>query len=260
MNNEFYRLKTAELLNEILQIKTFIKNHNPTIGVLTEEILRKFLSTYLPKGVAIEQGFIIDEEGNLSKQIDIIIYDNQLYSPLYRVNDIVVVPNKSVIAIIEVKTTVKGKKAFHDIIKYFKSVSKILDNRTKTHLFIYNAATTFKLNEYFQNYKHPGDYQKFDHDTFHYLPDVITGIQASYHLRKDHVVFERDMMGYTAYNYVDSTDKDISSLELFFKNIYSSIFNYNMEKIDSNFKVSRDFNIVNDSNLKSIFAIELFDM
>ena len=96
MNNEFYRLKTAELLNEILQIKTFIKNHNPTIGVLTEEILRKFLSTYLPKGVAIEQGFIIDEEGNLSKQIDIIIYDNQLYSPLYRVNDIVVVPNKSV--------------------------------------------------------------------------------------------------------------------------------------------------------------------
>lgn len=260
MTNEFFRLKTTELLNEILQIKTFIRNHNPTIGVLTEEILRKFLTTYLPKGVAIEQGFIINQEGKLSKQIDIIIYDNQLYSPLYRVNDIVVVPNKSVIAIIEVKTTVKGKKAFHDIINYFKAVTKILDYRTRTHLFIYNSATTSKLNEYFHNYKHPGDYQKFDHDTFQYLPDAITGIQSSYHLRKDQVVFERDMIGYASYNYVDNTNNDISSLELFFKNIYSNIFNYNLEKTSSDFKKNREFNIKNDVNLKSIFAVELFDM
>lgn len=95
MINEFFRLKTEELLNEILQVKIFIKKHNPTIGILTEEILRKFLSTYLPKGVAVEQGFIIDETGNMSKQIDIIIYDNQFFAPLYRVNDIVIVQYSS---------------------------------------------------------------------------------------------------------------------------------------------------------------------
>lgn len=260
MTNEFFRLKTEELLNNILQVKTFIKKHNPTIGVLTEEILRRFLVTYLPKCVGVEQGFVIDEKGNLSRQIDIIIYDNQLYSPMYRVNDIIVVPSKSVLDIIEVKTTVNSKTAFHEIIKYFDSVSQILDYRTEKHLFIYNAATTAKLDEYFHNYKHPGTYQKFDHDTFQNLPDTITGIKSSYHLRKNIVPFERDAFGYMSFNYIDNTNTDISSLELFFKNIHNKIFNYNLEKTNIDFREDRKFSISDVSNLKSIFAIELFDM
>lgn len=260
MTNEFFRLKTEELLNEILQIKTFIKKHNPTVGILTEEILRRFLVTYLPKSVAVEQGFVINEKGDLSKQIDIIIYDNQLYSPLYRVNDIVVVPNKSVLAVIEVKTTMNGKTAFHEIIKYFDSVSHILDYTTEKHLFIYNAATSAKLDEYFHNYKHPGSYQKFDHDTFQNLPETITGIKSSYYLKKSNVVFQRDAMGYISYNYIDNTNTDISSLELFFKNIHNKVFQYNLEKTSADFKEDRKFMISDESNLKSISAIELFDM
>lgn len=54
MFNDFYRLKTKELLNELSQVKTFIKNHNPTIGTLTEEILRNFLRTFLPKGISVK--------------------------------------------------------------------------------------------------------------------------------------------------------------------------------------------------------------
>lgn len=260
MTNEFFRLKTEELLNEILQVKTFIKRHNTTIGILTEEILRNFLTTYLPKGVAIEQGFIIDEFGNMSKQIDIIIYDCLLYAPLYRINDIVIVPNKSVLDVIEVKTTVNSKTAFHEIIKYFYSISETLDYRTKKRLFIYNSATTFKLNEYFHNFKHPGGYQMFDHDTFQYLPDTISGIQSSYHLGKEQVTFDRDMMGYTSYNYLDNTNKDISSLELFLKSIYDNVFQYNLSKTDKEFRNNIDFEIKNKGSLKSIFAIELFDM
>lgn len=260
MTNEFFRLKTEELLNEISQVKTFIKKHNPTIGILTEEILRKFLSTYLPKGVAVEQGFIIDENGKISRQIDIIIYDNLLYAPLYRINDIVVLPNKSVIEVIEVKTTVNSKTLFHDIIKYFYSISEVLDYRTKKRLFIYNSATITKLNEYFHNYKHSGDYQKFDHDTFQYLPNTITGIQSSYHLGKDYVTFTTDMMGYSSYNYLDNTNKDISSLELFFKSIYENIFEYNLSKTNEEFRKNTDFQIKNEKDLKSISAIELFDL
>lgn len=224
MTKEFFRLKTEELLNQLLQVKTFIKNHNPTIGLLTEEILRQFLSTYLPKGVGVEQGFIIDENSNLSKQIDIIIYDNQLYSPLYRINDIVVVPNKSVLDVIEVKTTVKSQTAFHDIIKYFHSISQILDYKTKKRLFIYNSTTTYRFDKYFKNFKHTEEYQEFDHDTFQYLPDTLTGIKSSYHLEKEYVTIEGDMMGYISYNYTDNTNVDISSLELFFKSIYQSIY------------------------------------
>jgi len=36
----YFELLSLELLNKLNQVKIFIKKHNPTIGVLTEEILR----------------------------------------------------------------------------------------------------------------------------------------------------------------------------------------------------------------------------
>ncbi len=194
MFNEYFRLKSEELLNELSQVKTFIKKHNPTIGILTEEILRKFLVTFLPKGISVEQGFVVGASGELSKQIDILIYDSHRFAPYYRINDIVVIPSTSVIAVIEVKTTVKSKTAFHEIINYFYSISKQLHYNASKHLFIYNSATVGMLEDYFHSYRHIGDYQKFDHDTFQNLPDVITGINSSYHLEKDYVTFESDKM------------------------------------------------------------------
>jgi hypothetical protein len=258
--NEFFRLKTEELLNQLSQVKTFIKKHNPTIGILTEEILRQFLSTFLPKGVSVEQGFIAGKGGDLSKQIDIIIYDSQRFAPYYRINDIVVVPMESVIAIVEVKTTVKSKTLFHDIINYFYSVSNYLHPNTSTHLFIYNSADVGMLDSYFRSFKHPGEYQEFDHDTFHNLPDVITGIDSSYHLAKDYVTFESDKMGYTSYNYVDNTDKDISSLELFYKSILGSVRSYFTGNLDIQSESANSIEKNNERQLKSIFAIELFNM
>lgn len=257
MFNEYYRLKSEELLNQLHQIKTFIKKHNPTIGILTEDILRAFLRTFLPKGVSVEQGFVVGPDGNLSKQVDVLIYDSQLYSPYYRINDIVIVPSTSVVAIIEVKTTVKSKKAFHEIISYFYSISKQLHFSTPKYLFIYNAATVSALQCYFQSFRHEGDYQSFDHDTFQYLPDVITGIDSSYHLKKDYVTFNSDKMGYTSYNYLDSTSKDISSLEMFYHDIYDVVFTYISNKQIVSISSPT---LINMKDLKSVFAIELFDM
>jgi hypothetical protein len=54
----------------------------------------------------VEQGFIIDSAGGLSKQCDILIYDSHRYAPFYRVEGVVVVPAEAVIAIIEVKTSI----------------------------------------------------------------------------------------------------------------------------------------------------------
>lgn len=257
MFNEFYRLKTEELLNELSQVKTFIKKHNPTIGTLTEEILRKFLSTFLPKGISVEQGFVVDNNGNLSRQIDILIYDSQLYAPYYRINDIVIVPNASVLAIVEVKTTVKSKTAFHEIINYFYSVSNHLRSDTSKYLFIYNSASVGRLDNYFHSFKHPGEYQKFDHDTFQNLPDVITGINSSFHLKKDYVNFESDKMGYISYNYIDNTNKDISSLELFYRDIFEKTFKYLSKKGK---REDIEVSLKNNQNLNSTFAIELFEM
>ena len=59
--------------------------------------------------VSVEQGFILSQNGKMSKQCDILIYDSHYFAPIYRINDIVVVPSDSVIAIIEVKTTITKK-------------------------------------------------------------------------------------------------------------------------------------------------------
>jgi len=91
------------------------------------------------------------------------------------------------------------------------------------------------------------------------LPDTITGIQSSYHLQKDYVVFDRDMMGYNSYNYSDNTDKDISSLELFFKSVYEKVFNYNLSKAGDEFRKKTEFKLMDGRSLKSVAAIGLFD-
>ena len=54
----------------------------------------------------------------------------------------------------------------------------------------------------------------------------MVGIESSYCLGMDHVCFERDMVGYKSYIYIDATDKAISSLEIFYENIYGVVFNY----------------------------------
>ncbi len=256
---DYFGLVSEELFIKLSQVKTFIKKHNPTVGVLTEEILRTFLQNYLPRGVSVKQGFILNKNGDLSKQCDILIYDSKLFSPFYRVNDIVVVPSESVISIIEVKTTVT-KQIFHQVIDYFKSFTEIIEPCTGKHLFIYNAPIISSLNNYFQNYKHFGEYQSFDHDTFHELPETITAINTSYHLKKDYVIFDRDMMGYLSYNYKNNKNIDISSLELFYSNIYEEVENYLKTKIPSDYKMTLRHEHHENKSLKSISAIGLFDM
>lgn len=253
----YFKLVSDELLIKLNQTRQFIKKHNPTIGVLTEEILRSFLKTYLPKSVSVEQGFILSENGDISKQCDILIYDSIYYAPFYRINDIVVVPADSVIAVIEVKTTLT-KRIFHDVIDYFENIRLITS--AKTYLFVYNSCNIFNLSGYFHSYKHKGDYQQFDHDTFQLLPDEITGINNSYHLKKDYVVLDRDMMGYSSYFFEDNEGTEISALQNFYISVYSLIEEYNEKtrKPDES-RIDRD-SYYKKGDLKSYFAIELFNM
>ncbi|MDX8341682.1 DUF6602 domain-containing protein [Draconibacterium sp. IB214405] len=254
---DYFRLVSDELLIKLSQTKQFIKKHNPTIGVLTEEILRSFLKTYLPNSVSVEQGFILSENGEMSKQCDILIYDSLYYAPFYRINDIVVVPSESVLAVIEVKTTLT-KKIFHKVIEYFESFT--FNQDIKKYLFVYYSTGITKLSEYFHSYKHVGDYQQFDHDSFQFLPDEITGINDSFHLKKDYVVISRDMMGYSSYFFENEEGTEISALQNFFISIYSLVEEYNERNNKSmNSKKDRD-SYYKKGELKKYAAIELFDM
>lgn len=254
---DYFKLVSDELLTKLNQTRQFIKKHNPTIGILTEEILRSFLKTYLPKSVNVEQGFILSKNGEMSKQCDILIYDSNFYAPFYRINDIVVIPAESVIAVIEVKTTLT-KPIFHSVIKYFENISMITD--AKKYLFVYNSCEIKKLGDYFHSFKHIGNYQQFDHDTFHLLPDEITGINNSYHLKKDYVILDRDTMGYSSYFFQDEKGTEISALQNFYISVYTLIEEYNdINRKSDESRKNRD-SYFKSGDLKKYFAIELFDM
>lgn len=253
--SNYFELVSQELLIKLAQVKYFISKHNPTIGVLTEEILRDFLKTHLPNFVSVEQGFIMGDDGILSKQCDILIYDSQSYAPLYSVNDIVIVPSESVVAVIEVKTTI-NKNIFHNVIDYFKSFDYLPN--AKTYLFIFNSNSIEKIEGYLQSYKHEGDYQSFDHDTYQYLPDEITGINKSFHLRKDSVITDKDMVGYSSWFYEDSEGSEINALQNFYKSVSEAVDSYISKNYRNIKRQSKD--VHKDMRLNSIFAIELFDM
>jgi len=89
-----------EIVSKSRRIELLI-NHNVSKGSYREMLVRDILRKYMPKKYDVVTGFI---EG-CDRQCDIIIYDSLNFSPFFRENDLVVVPQQSVRAVIEVKST-----------------------------------------------------------------------------------------------------------------------------------------------------------
>ncbi len=86
--------------------------HELSIGRYKERLLLKLISDFLPKRYSVASGFVMfpgtesDSSGNshnVSRELDIIIYDSLDYSALFIDQDFVIVKPESVRAIIEVK-------------------------------------------------------------------------------------------------------------------------------------------------------------
>lgn len=89
-----------EIISKSQRIELLIK-HSATKGTYREELLRGIIKKYLPGKYEIATGFI---EG-CDRQCDILIYDSENFSPLFKEGDLVVLPEKSVRAVVEVKST-----------------------------------------------------------------------------------------------------------------------------------------------------------
>lgn len=84
--------------------------HGGNQGGEAEKILIKFLNTHLPQRFKSSSGFVIDYEGNISKQSDVLIYD-ALNSPIYKSSDEgLILLSDNVASVIEVKSTLTKKK------------------------------------------------------------------------------------------------------------------------------------------------------
>lgn len=122
----YIQAKANILKQELKLIKYLIKKHNQTIGEFYETILKKFLNEFIPKKFKVGTGFIIDIENNqLSRQVDIIIYEDGKFPPIYQHNDFVIVECNTVLSTIEVKAKIDSEN-IKDASENMESVKNIL--------------------------------------------------------------------------------------------------------------------------------------
>lgn len=95
-------------------------------GQFKESVLKNIISRFLPKKYSIGTGFVINSNKEITKQIDIIIYDDS--SPiLFKEGDLVIVLATTVKAIIEVKSYIRSPSIFKKIIKICEENAKIIE-------------------------------------------------------------------------------------------------------------------------------------
>ncbi len=93
----------SEPLKSILSTTSSTVPHPTTKGDASEYQWLMWLRTYLPKRYEVDKGFVIDSEGSMSDQQDVIIYDRQYTPYLLNKDGVIYVPAESVYGVVEVK-------------------------------------------------------------------------------------------------------------------------------------------------------------
>ena len=102
---EAFRARQQQLESDLGFGRTVVK-HPGTLGDATELDWRGMLDDFLPKRYGVTKAFVVDVDGGLSHQLDIVIHDRH-YSPLlFEVGGAHFVPAESVYAVFEVKQSV----------------------------------------------------------------------------------------------------------------------------------------------------------
>lgn len=93
--DEEMRLKLSSKIDEIY--------HPSSKGDESELNWLGLLRTYLPERYKVDKGFIVDYKGNISEQIDIIVYDRHFTPFIFQGETTVYIPAEGVYAVFEVK-------------------------------------------------------------------------------------------------------------------------------------------------------------
>lgn len=97
-----------EQMQTSLNVNRKFIEHPGSKGDATEQHWIEFLRTYLPDRYKVDKAIVIDSTGNVSEQMDVVIYD-AIYTPfIFKQDGFVYIPAESVYAVFEVKQDVKG--------------------------------------------------------------------------------------------------------------------------------------------------------
>ena len=110
--------------------------HPGSKGDALENTWIDWLRKYLPNRYNVDKAIIIDSEGNISHQIDVVIYDNWFTPFIFSQNGFHYIPVEGVYAVFEVKPDIKGNVGSDSFLKYAgeKIESVRLLKRTSTSM------------------------------------------------------------------------------------------------------------------------------
>ena len=102
---EYFDSFANEITSKFRRLQSIV-GHPTTSGDYHEEILRTVLRNFLSKRFSVKKGFIYAGPNQVSKQIDLMIIDENLPAAyIFQEGDFAVVIPQAVVAVMEIKTT-----------------------------------------------------------------------------------------------------------------------------------------------------------
>lgn len=101
-----------------------IIDHNCSKGTFREQILKNFLRPFLPGCYGVSGGQAFDNDGNISKQLDVVVYDSLFSYLAPYMDDFIYFPCESVYGNIEIKSSL-NKQSFNDAVENIASLKKL---------------------------------------------------------------------------------------------------------------------------------------
>ena len=251
-----HRLQAEILLKRIIEARKLFAEHSPSIGYVGEQLLRQALKRVLPTDFGVCQGFVLNantsDEDILSKQCDIIIYRKGNRAVMYSVGELKVINACSVVAVIEVKSSIR-KETFFTTLEAFEKLEKLrVGNKL---IFVFGSVSKQTLSSWFFQYKYPKsnknewivmDTELYDWSDKGLLPNFILSLESRKYYVLDHLQDDKnDWVGYASYKITDKKDEEISCLQEFFVSV--------MDLINGTFEVDR-----NDYSIKDGFPLSRF--
>lgn len=140
----FYRrsLSAAQKkLNTMIPAIQDLIPHSVEKGALVEHQFRSHLTEILPEKIGVSHGFVIDSNGEVSKQMDIILYDKLNTPRIFSSDGAQIFPVEATYACGEIKTTLNSKAlkdSFEKCLSYKRLCRKAYIQKTAPITTTYN--------------------------------------------------------------------------------------------------------------------------
>jgi len=124
---------------------TGLPSHPGIVGTCRENVLKDFLSAYLPSRFRIESGIVIDALGGRSKQMDVVIYEAN-YTPVFEIAGRQrFYPCETVVAVGQVKTDVGSRAVMQECLDNISSAKRLDRSNNGTNQIITGPGISLPL-------------------------------------------------------------------------------------------------------------------